>query len=200
MSPIVFVFFTNDYSTGRVLSSATLCNQSITLMNVEASVDIASSNLTNVRRLSNLTVGQGPFTQYAGNITGAPLYGRAYNGINWTNITQGDEFVGDRAGAIQQQLDSTVFQYILGAPGGLTRAENATFGLLAKTVYVSFSPHGPSPSLINCVQRNYLTILAKQLYFIDAPQPMQVLVSTFQKRLFLAYVTPTFHEKSLTRA
>jgi hypothetical protein len=72
--------------------------------------------------------------------------------------------------------------------------------LLAKTVFVSFSPHGHSASLINCVQRNYLSILATQLYFIDAPQPMQVLVSTFQKRLFLAYVTPTFHEKSLNRA
>jgi hypothetical protein len=118
-----------------------MCNQSITLLNVEASVDLASSNLTNVRPLSNLTVGQGPFTQYAGNITGAPLYGDAYNGVNWTNITQGDPYVSNRADAVQQQLASTVFQYIIGSPGGLPRANNATFGLLAKTVFVSFSPY-----------------------------------------------------------
>jgi hypothetical protein len=136
----------NDYSTGRVLSSVTMCNQSIALLNVEASVDIASGTLKHVRPLSNLTVGQDPFTQYAGNITGAPLYGGAYNGVNWTNVTLGDPYVSDRAGAVQQQLASTVFQYIVDSPEnegeGLTRADNATFGLLAKTVYVSFSPHG----------------------------------------------------------
>jgi len=182
MSPLIFVFFADDYSTGRVLASVTMCNQSITLLNVEASVDLASSNLTNVRPLSNLTVGQGPFMQYAGNITGAPLYGGAYNGVNWTNITQGDPYVGDRAGAVQQQLASTVFRHIVGTPGGLTKANNATFGLLAKTVF-----------------RNYLSILATQLYFIDAPELMQVTVSTFQNRLFLACVIPSFHIKSLTR-
>jgi hypothetical protein len=144
VSPLIFVFFTDDYSTGRVLASVTMCNQTITLLNVEVSVDLATSNLTNVRPLSNLTVGQGPFTQYAGNITGAPLYGGAYNGVNWTNITQGDPYVSNRAGAVQQQLASTVFQYIVGTPGGLTKADNATFGSLAKTVFVSFSPHGYS--------------------------------------------------------
>ena len=39
------------------------------------------------------------------------------------------------------------------------------------------------------MQTKYLSILARQLYFIDAAEPMPVIVSTFQKRLFLAYVT-----------
>jgi hypothetical protein len=141
ISPSIFVFFTNDYSTGRVLSSVTICNQSITLMNVEASVDLASSNLTNVRPLSNLTAEHGPFTQYAGNITGAPLYGGAYNGVYWTNITQGDPSVSDRLNAIQQQFASTVYQYMARTPGGLSRADGTTFGLLVKLLLVSFSPH-----------------------------------------------------------
>jgi hypothetical protein len=40
------------------------------------------------------------------------------------------------------------------------------------------------------MQKKYLTILARQLYFVDAAEPMPAIVSTFRKRLFLAYVTP----------
>jgi hypothetical protein len=39
------------------------------------------------------------------------------------------------------------------------------------------------------MQGKYLSILASLLYFVDASQPMTVTVFTFQKRLFLAYVS-----------
>jgi hypothetical protein len=105
------------------------------------SVDLAS-NVTNVRPLSNLTNGQGPFMQYADNVTGVPLLGNAYNGLNWTNLTLDDPHVTDRANAVQQQLASAVFQYVVRSATGLAGANNNTFLFLTETVYVSFSPDG----------------------------------------------------------
>ncbi len=140
-APAIFWFFT--YSP-KAMASVTMCAPTITLLNVEASVDLASSNLTNVRPLSNLTVGQGPFTQYAGNITGAPLYGMGYSGLNWTNVVA-DPFVTARAEAIRLQLPAAVFQFAVQSAEGLTAAfVNNTFASLSATVYVSFSPRGRS--------------------------------------------------------
>lgn len=168
IAPVIFWFFTYEPS---VLASVTMCAPQITLLNVEASVDIASTNLTHIEPLGNLTVGQGQFTQYAGNITGAPLYGQAYNGLNWTNLVS-DPFVSARAGAIQLQLPAAVFQTAVQSAEGLTAAfVNNTFSSLSASVY-----------------SKYLSNLATLLYFIDAPQPMTVTVSTFQTRLFLSDV------------
>ncbi|KAI0305146.1 hypothetical protein B0F90DRAFT_1701694 [Multifurca ochricompacta] len=167
-APVIFWFFT--YSP-TAMASVTMCVPEITLLNVEATVDLASSNLTHVRPLSNLTVGQGVSTEYAGNVTGAPLYGRAYNGLNWTNLVS-DPFVNARAGAIQLQLPAAVFQHAVQSAEGLTEAfVNNTFASLSATVYTK-----------------YLSILATLLYFVSAPRPMTVTVSTFQKRLFLSDV------------
>lgn len=119
------------------MASVTMCAPQITPLNVEATVDLASTNLTHVEPLGNLTAGQGQFTQYAGNITGAPLYGQAYNGLNWTNLVS-DPFVSARAGAIQLQLPAAVFQNAVQSAEGLTAAfVNNTFSSLSATVYVS---------------------------------------------------------------
>ncbi|KAF8262466.1 hypothetical protein EI94DRAFT_1602111 [Lactarius quietus] len=167
-APAIFWFFT--YSPNP-MASVTMCAPQITLLNVEATVDLASTNLTHVEPLGNLTVGQGQFTQYAGNITGAPLYGQAYNGLNWTDVVS-DPFVSARAGAIQLQLPAAVFQNAVQSAEGLTAAfVNNAFSSLSATVY-----------------RKYLSNLATLLYFVDAPQPMTVTVSTFQTRLFLSDV------------
>jgi len=133
-APVIFWFFT--YSP-KAMASVTMCVPQIMLLNVEATVDLASTNLTHVRQLSNLTVGQGQFTQYARNITGATLYGQAYNGLNWTNIVF-DPFVSARAGAIQLELPAAVFQNAVQSSEGLTTAfVNNTFASLSATVYVS---------------------------------------------------------------
>lgn len=167
-APAIFWFFT--YSP-KAMASVTLCAPQITLLNVEATIDLASTNLTQVRPLGNLTVGQGQLSQYAGNITGAPLYGRAYNGLNWTNLIS-DPFVNARAGAIQLQLPAAVFQSAVQSAEGLTAAfVNNTFASLSATVY-----------------RKYLSNVASLLYFVNAPQPISVTVWTFQKRLFLSDV------------
>ncbi|KAI9458861.1 hypothetical protein BJY52DRAFT_399314 [Lactarius psammicola] len=167
-APAIFWFFT--YSP-TPMASVTMCAPRITLLNVEATVDLSSTNLTRVGPLGNLTVGQGQLTQYAGNITGAPLYGRAYNGLNWTSLIS-DPFVNARAGAIQLQLPAAVFQNAIQSAEGLTAAfVNNTFASLSATVY-----------------SKYLSNVATLLYFVDAPQPITVTVWTFQKRLFLSDV------------
>lgn len=133
-APAIFWFFT--YAP-TAMASVTMCAPQITLLNVEATVDLASTNLTHVESLGNLTVGQGNFTQYAGNITGAPLYGQAYNGLNWTDLVS-DPFVSARATAIQLQLPAAVFQNAVQSAEGLTAAfVNNTFASLSATVYVS---------------------------------------------------------------
>lgn len=133
-APAIFWFFTYDPTA---MASVIMCAPQITLLNVEATVDLSSTNLTHVESLGNLTVGQGDFTQYAGNITGAPLYGQAYNGLNWTDLVS-DPFVSARATAIQLQLPAAVFQNAVQSTEGLTAAfVNNTFSSLSATVYVS---------------------------------------------------------------
>ncbi|KAI0292909.1 hypothetical protein BC826DRAFT_1017480 [Russula brevipes] len=150
-APAIFWFYA---WSPNPMTSVTLCVPKITLLNVEASIDLGSSNLTDVRVLSNLTVGQDPLTQYAGNITGAPIYGRAYNGLNWTSLGT-DPLVAARAGAVQLQLPAAAFQSAVQSPTGLTAAfVNNTFASLSADVY-----------------RKYLSILASVLYFVDVPQP-----------------------------
>jgi len=188
-APAVFWFFT--YSP-TPMASVTMCAPRITLLNVEATVDLASTNLTHVRPLGNLTVGQGQFTQYASNITGAPLFGRAYNGLNWTNLIS-DPFVNARAGAIQLQLPAAVFQNAVQSAEGLTAAfVNNTFASLSATVYVSPLAAGSELLDNTFAQTKYLSNVATLLYFVNAPQPITVTVWTFQKRLFLSYVCPHF--------
>ncbi|KAH9055611.1 hypothetical protein EDB87DRAFT_1579673 [Lactarius vividus] len=177
-APAIFWFFT--YSP-KAMASVTLCAPQITLLNVEATMDLASTNLTQVRPLGNLTVGQDQFSQYAGNITGAPLYGRAYNGLNWTNLIS-DPFVNARAGAIQLQLPAAVFQNAVQSTEGLTAAfVNNTFASLSAT-------RQARNILMTFAQRKYLSNVASLLYFVNAPQPISVTVWTFQKRLFLSDV------------
>jgi hypothetical protein len=135
-APAIFWFFT---WSPNAMASVTMCAPTITLLNVEASIDLVSSNLTDVRPLSNLTVGQDPLTQHAGNMTGAPLYGRAYNGLNWTSLGT-DPFVAARAGAVQLQLPAAAFQSAVKSPAELTAAfTNNTFASLSADVYVSSS-------------------------------------------------------------
>jgi hypothetical protein len=145
-SSVLFYFFLyDDQMSIPSTASVFVCTPTIKLLNVEVSVDLASFNLTDVRPLSNLTVGQGQFTQYAGNITGAPLYGRPYNGFNFSSVLQADPLVWGRAWAIQLQIPAVVYKYVEGSAEGLTKAfSNNTFHSLTATVYVSFSPRGHS--------------------------------------------------------
>lgn len=134
--PVIFWFFTYEPAAA---ASVTLCAPTIQVQNVAIAVDLGSSNLTSVTTLGNVTAGEGNFTQFAGNVTGDPLDGRAYNGLNWTrNQLVSDPFVNARATAIQLQLPAAVFQSAEQSQEGLTAAfANNSFAELSATVYVS---------------------------------------------------------------
>ncbi|EIM82094.1 uncharacterized protein STEHIDRAFT_65902 [Stereum hirsutum FP-91666 SS1] len=166
--PVIFWFFTYEPAAA---ASVTLCAPTIQVQNVAIAVDLGSSNLTSVTTLGNVTAGEENFTQFAGNVTGDPLDGRAYNGLNWTaNQLVSDPFVNARATAIQLQLPAAVFQSAEQSQQGLTAAfANNSFAELSATVY-----------------RTYLAMLAKLVYFVEDNEPINVRISTTQKRLTMS--------------
>src|ERR1700685_1160241 len=133
--PIVFWFFT--YNSNPPQGSATHCAPVISLWDVAVSVDIATSNLTSVTEIKPFNSSTSPFASLSGNVTGAPLNGRAYNGIAF-NLTAADQFVVARANATDLQLPSSVLQSASTSPGGLTAAFSSnSFAGIATKVYVS---------------------------------------------------------------
>ena len=134
--PVIFWFFTYEPTA---MASVTMCAPSITLHNVVVTVDLSTSNLTSVQKLSDVVPVDCTPTQHAGNLTGAPLHGQAYNGLNWTqNQLVADPFVNLRAQAIQLQLPAAIFQNAVQSQEGLTATFiNNAFTELSATVYVS---------------------------------------------------------------
>ncbi|KAA1473042.1 hypothetical protein DENSPDRAFT_218676 [Dentipellis sp. KUC8613] len=163
--PAIFWFFTYEPTP---MASVTMCAPRITLQSVAVDVDLHSGNITAV----NVT---GPFATTpgtaAGNITGAPLDGKAYNGLNWTaSQLVADPFVMQRATAIQLQLPAAVFQNaVQNYPGGLTRAfDDNAFAPLSAQVYTT-----------------YLAMIARLVYFTNTNSDLNVRVSTTQTRLWI---------------
>ncbi|KIP09925.1 hypothetical protein PHLGIDRAFT_59770, partial [Phlebiopsis gigantea 11061_1 CR5-6] len=79
--PVIFWFFTYQ---PVAMASVTMCSPGITLSDVSVQIDLASGNLTTVDVLGSLGSDKGTpkaFSQFAGNVTGDPLDGRAYNGM-----------------------------------------------------------------------------------------------------------------------
>ncbi|KAF5349143.1 hypothetical protein D9756_009317 [Leucocoprinus leucothites] len=147
-SPIVFWFFT--YDTTPPQSSAAFCSPSIELWDVEATAD---------------------FSSLAGNVTGVPLEGRAYNGVRF-NLTEPDEFITRRLGALQLQLPVAIIQAAAESPEGVIgRFDANNFADLATRVYTT-----------------YLALIASTVYFLRHQEPLAVEVSYFQKRVWLGEV------------
>lgn len=130
LGPVVFWFFTYDPVAA---ASATFCFPSISLWDVAVTVDIASGNLSQVTQLA-------PFNQ-PNNITGAPLNGGVYNGINFDFLVNPDRFVLARANATQLQMPAAVFQSAVQSAQGLVGSFEANrFVGLSSSVYVRFFP------------------------------------------------------------
>ncbi|CAK5276022.1 unnamed protein product [Mycena citricolor] len=162
--PVIFWFFTYDPSP---MSSATFCTPAITLWNAQVTVDLGSGNVTSVVEMSPFT-NSSPFGSLAGNLTGAPLNGRAYNGINFT-LANPDGFVLDRLSAIQLTMPAAVFQAAVKSSAGLQ-------GSFTADLFVNWS---------NDVYNSYLTLIAKAVYFLSNTEPITMHVKTFQLRLWM---------------
>lgn len=175
------------------MASATLCFPSFTLWDVSVKYDLASGNITQVRELQTFSSSSN-FSSLAANVTGAPLNGRAYNGIQF-NLTDPDPFVLARRNATQLQMPAAVYQSAVLSPEGLVGSFEADrFVRLSSNVYVRWS-FSPLTSYSSCIQRTYMTLIAKKVYFLDSPAPLNVGVTTLEKRLFLGYVS-LFHARN----
>ncbi len=119
-------------------ASATLCFPSFTLWDVNVKVDLGSGNITKVTQLQPFSSSSN-FSSLSANVTGAPLNGRAYNGIQF-NLTDPDPFVLARRNATQLQMPAAVYQSAVQSPEGLVGSFEADrFVRLSTNVYVSAS-------------------------------------------------------------
>ncbi|KAF9460651.1 hypothetical protein BDZ94DRAFT_888808 [Collybia nuda] len=163
--PVIFWFF--DYEP-EIMASATFCYPSITLWDVNVSIDLASGNVTDVKEIRPFT-SQSNFSSYAGNITGTPLNGRAYNGI-YLNFTQDNEFISGRRNATRLQLPAAVYHSAQMSEGGTVGSYHAdTFFQWTNQVYTM-----------------YLSLVARAVYFLDVEEPLTVQLKTFKKRVWLS--------------
>jgi hypothetical protein len=164
-SPVIFWFFTYDPSAK---ASATFCFPSISLWDVSVNVDLATGNLTNVTELRAFSPSSN-FSSLSGNVTGAPLNGRAYNGIKF-NLTNPDRFVLGRQNATQLQLPAAAFQLAKKSPAGLQDSfDNNRFFEWSTEIYMT-----------------YLSLIAKTVYFLPFEQPITMQVKTIKKRVWLS--------------
>lgn len=164
-SPVVFWFFTYE-PTPR--ASATFCFPSLTFWDVNVNVDLASGNLTQVTELRPFSSSSN-FSSLSANVTGAPLFGRAYNGIRF-NLTNPDQFVLGRQASTQLQLPAAVYQAAVQSPEGLVGSFEANrFVDLSTRVYTI-----------------YLTLLARTVYFLADNEQITMQVKTFQNRVWLS--------------
>ncbi|KAJ7507525.1 hypothetical protein B0H11DRAFT_2153199 [Mycena galericulata] len=164
--PVVFWFFTY---TPTATASATFCNPAISLWDAEVTLDLASGNVTNVHQLRPFNASTSPFGSLSGNVTGAPLEGRAYNGINFTLVApNNDKFVVARMNATQLTMPAAVFQAAVQSSAGLE-------GSFSADLFVNWS---------NQVYSTYLTLIAKAVYFLPNQEPITMQVRTFQLRLW----------------
>ncbi|KAF9445291.1 hypothetical protein P691DRAFT_762616, partial [Macrolepiota fuliginosa MF-IS2] len=108
------------------------------------------------------------FSSLAGNVTGPPLNGRAYNGVNFS-LVDPDEFFAARLAALKLQLPAAVYQAALQSPAGPT-------GSMDPDQYVS---------LVTQVYTTYLALVARTVYFLPNQEPMIVEVMSPWKRVWL---------------
>ena len=85
---MIFWFFTY---LPKPMASLTLCTPAISLLDVSVSIDLASRNLSSVTPLGPLGSRNGTdaaLAQFAGNVSGPPLQGQAYNGMFFDFVSE----------------------------------------------------------------------------------------------------------------
>ncbi|KAF7761476.1 hypothetical protein Agabi119p4_9468 [Agaricus bisporus var. burnettii] len=165
-SPVIFWFFT--YETKPPQASATFCQPTLELWDVTASVDIATGNVTDITPLQPFTSASN-FSSLAANITGDPLDGRLYNGIQF-DLENPDVFVQRRLEALQLQLPAAMYQAAVQSEPGLV-------GSFDEDRFVSIANH---------VYTTYLASVARTVYFLPQDEPFTLQVRTFSKRVLLS--------------
>jgi len=100
-----------------------------------ATADIATGNITDLSEIGPFTSASN-FSSLSANVTGFPLNGRAYNGLQF-DLNDPDIFVVRRLEALQLQLPAAIFQAAVQSPDGVIGSfDPDKFVDLASRVYV----------------------------------------------------------------
>ncbi|KAG5353078.1 hypothetical protein C0989_010701 [Termitomyces sp. Mn162] len=158
-----------SYGTTPPKASATFCFPTISLFDVNVSVELANGNLSQVTELRPFSSSSN-FSSFSANVTGSPLFGRAYNGIQFNFTSSPDMFALERQNATRLQLPAAVFQAAVQSPQGLIGSFDAgKFVDLSAKVYTT-----------------YLTLIASTVYFLSDKEPLTMQLKTFQNRVWLS--------------
>jgi hypothetical protein len=145
--PIVLWFFT--YRTAEATSSVTICEPTVELWQVNATVDLSTRNLTAVDPIRALKLDDAGISPSA-NVTSAPFNGQAFNGAAFDQglFALGDPFVTMRATATTLQLPAAIMQAARDSSAGIVGTFNSdAFVPLSSRIYVrSSSQHASTCS------------------------------------------------------
>ncbi|KAF9041203.1 hypothetical protein BJ165DRAFT_1529953 [Panaeolus papilionaceus] len=166
-APVVFWFFTYDPSPQGAIS---FCFPSFSLWEANVGVDVRTGNVTKVTEIRSFS-SSSPFSSLSSNVTGNPLNGRAYNGVMF-NLTNPDQFVIARANSTRLQLPAAMYQAALKSPQGFQGSFQTNF----------------FTDLSNEIYSIYLSLIAREVYFLPDSESITVLVKTFRKRVLLSDV------------
>ncbi|KAF8521330.1 hypothetical protein JB92DRAFT_2785803 [Gautieria morchelliformis] len=164
--PVVFWTLAQSSQSATPAFSLVYCTPTIELFNAAVSVALQSGNLLNATIASN-------FTQ-SSNLTdpNGLIQGRAMNGVAF-DLSNADPFVQQRAQAARVGLTEALIQRALKAPGGVLN-QIQSFGMIGLTEHT---------------YHLYLSLVAKENYFVANTAPLVVGIKTVQPRLFMVGVT-----------
>lgn len=166
-------------------ASVTFCKPTLSFWEVTAGVDIRTGNVTTVTELRPFS-SSSAFSSLSANVTGAPLNGRAYNGIAF-DLTNPDPFVLARQNATRLQVPAAVYQAANQSPQGFADSFNGdALASLSNRVYVCISTFVRSIRLkIITLKGIYLTLIARDVYFLPNSENINVQVRTFRTRVLM---------------
>ncbi|EIW77903.1 hypothetical protein CONPUDRAFT_139032 [Coniophora puteana RWD-64-598 SS2] len=143
------------------LTAAVFCHPTMEFHNIQAVRDLNDGSLQSVQILS----------PYSGsdNVTGAPLYGRPWNGVVFD--PSDDAIVNARATSIGTGIPGTVFRYGIQLNDGVVSLFQGANGGFANVTTGIYTQH--------------LALAAKATYFIKEPTTVPGQLTSFVSRLFI---------------
>lgn len=141
--PVMF-YYADEYpvqdSSPFLSGIVTICQPTLKLWDVKISVDLLSKSITSLEVLSALgkDLGTpGDLSKFAGNVTDAPLFQQAYNGMFFANLTgTNTSNVQGRLDAVKLSLPATVLQASIAYGLDRTTENPSLYAELARDVYV----------------------------------------------------------------
>ncbi|EIW84409.1 hypothetical protein CONPUDRAFT_151431 [Coniophora puteana RWD-64-598 SS2] len=158
--PVLFWWY-YPYQPNDTLTAAVFCHPTMEFYDIQAVQNLNDGSLQPVQVL-------GPYSG-SDNVTGAPLYGRAWNGVVFD--PSDDAIVNARATSIGTEIPGTIFRYGMQLNGGVvTLFQGASGGFInvTKNVYTQ-----------------HLALASKSTYLIKESSTIPGELTSFVSRLFL---------------